>query len=294
MRASSALRLPLHAAVVAALAVSGPYIAAPAQGENAPASLRVCADPNNLPFSDAQEQGFENKLAHLVADDLQRPLAYFWWPQRRGFIGHTLKANECDVVMEVPSGIAGVETTQPYYRSAYVFVSRADRHLDITAITDPRLRHLRIGVQLLGREGFNTPPAHVLGEEGVVVNVIGFPVYGDYDQADPAARIVDAVAGGRVDIAAAWGPLGGYFAARAPVPMTVAPITDTERFAPLRFTFDIAMAVRKGDDALRQELDDIIARRQPDIVALLQAYNVPLADPAPSPVQSTQADAPGK
>ncbi|MBV9758222.1 MAG: substrate-binding domain-containing protein [Alphaproteobacteria bacterium] len=280
-------------AAAAALVVV-PCVAATVGAEGAPASLRICADPNNLPFSNAQEQGFENRLAHLVADDLHRPLAYFWWPQRRGFITHTLKANQCDVVMGVPSGTAGIATTQPYYRSTYVFISRADRHLGMAAITDPRLHRLAIGVQLLGREGFNTPPAHALGEQGMVANVVGFPVYGDYDQPNPPARIIDAVAGGTVDIAAVWGPLGGYFAAHAPVPLIVTPITDTERFAPLQFTFAIAMGVRKGDDVLRQQLDDVSARRRVEIDALLRAYHVPLLALPPPQLQSAQADARGK
>ncbi len=115
----------------------------------------------------------------------------------------------------------------PYYRSSYVFVSRADRHLDIASIKDPRLRTLKIGVQLIGDDGFNTPPPHALAAQGIVDNLVGYTVYGDYRKANPPAAIVAAVERGDVDIAAVWGPLAGYFAKQSPVPLTVTPITDT-------------------------------------------------------------------
>lgn len=238
-------------------------------------AFRVCADPNNLPFSSARGDGFENKLAQLFANDLGESVAYTWWAERRGFIRNTLKAGKCDVVMGVPTKLDMVETTRPYYRSGYVFVSRADQHLDISSMTDPRLKELRIGVQLLGKDGFNTPPAHALAEQGIVEKVVGYPIYGDYRQLNPPARIVTAVAEGAVDVAAVWGPLAGYFAKRSPVPLEVTSITGTAQFAPLIFQFDIAMGVRKGDDARRAALDDVIARHRAEIAAILSEYGIP-------------------
>lgn len=239
-------------------------------------TFRVCADPNNLPFSNAQEQGFENKLAHLVAASFGQDVQYTWWAQRRGFVRKTLKARACDVIMGVPERLDMVATTRPYYRSGYVFVSRTDRHLEISALTDPRLRHLRVGVQLIGDDGFNTPPAHALGVQGIIDNVVGFPVYGDYRQPSPAALIITAVEKGTIDVAAVWGPLAGYFAARSPVPLDIKPISDTQQFAPLRFAYDISMGVRKGDTTLKARLDDFIAHHQGQIDALLASYNVPV------------------
>ncbi|MBX6323476.1 MAG: quinoprotein dehydrogenase-associated putative ABC transporter substrate-binding protein, partial [Rhodospirillaceae bacterium] len=231
-----------------------------------------------------------NRLAVMVAEALGARLSYTWWAQRRGFVRNALKAGRCDVVMGVPAQLDMVETTRPYYRSRYVFVTRADRHLDIRFLNDPRLRTLRIGVHLIGDDGFNTPPAHALGEEGIVGNVVGFPIYGDYREADPPARIVDAVIRGDIDVAAVWGPLGGYFARHSPVPLRVDAIDGTEAFAPLLFAYDIAMGVRKGDDALRDRLDGFIAAQGPRIRALLESYGVPIAGsdsaagPPPAPV----------
>jgi mxaJ protein len=257
--------------MVAVMAVYSPAVGA-AQGE-----LRVCADPNNLPFSNDRGEGFENKLADLVAHGLGERVSYTWWAERRGFIRKTLKAGQCDVIMGVPTGIGmGVDTTRPYYRSSYVFVWRKDRNLDIASMTDPRLRQLKIGVHLLGNDGFNTPPAHALGEQGIVENVVGYTIYGDYRNANPPARLIEALAGGDIDIAAAWGPLAGYFAKRSPVPLTLVPITNTEAFAPLAFQYDIAMGVRKKDGALKAQLDRIIARNQTAIGALLAGYGVPV------------------
>lgn len=239
-------------------------------------TLRVCADPNNLPFSNEAHEGFENKLAQFVAQKLGTTVSYVWWAQRRGFVSHTLKAGDCDVIMGVPAEYEAVETTRPYYRSTYVFVSRHDRKLDISSIGDPRLRQLRIGVHLLGSEGTNTPPAHALGEEGVTANVVGYTIYGDYRDANPPARLIEAVETGNIDVAAVWGPLAGFASKESSVALSVTPIEGMERFAPLRAQFDIAMGVRHGDDALRDKLNAVIAENRREIEALLSDYDVPL------------------
>jgi mxaJ protein len=239
-------------------------------------ALRVCADPNNLPFSDAQQSGFENKLAELVAHELGSTVAYTWWAQRRGFVRNTLKAKECDVIMGVPVGYDLVETTRPYYRSTYVLVSRRDRNLDISSLADDRLRHLSIGVHLIGDDGSNTPPADALAHRGITDNVKGYMIYGDYRQSSPSSRLIEAVENGEIDLAAAWGPLAGYAAKSSPVPLRLTPIEDDGKFTPLKFQFAIAMGVRHGDHALRQQLDDAIAHKAAEIRALLVSYGVPL------------------
>lgn len=180
----------LGGAGLAALAWPGPASAAERE-------LRVCADPNNLPFSNQERQGFENRIADLVAEALAAELSYTWWAQRRGFIRNTLNAGACDLVIGVPAGYELVETTAAYYRSAYVYVYRADRGLDLRSMQDPRLRELRIGVHLIGDDGANPPPAHALGQQGIVDNVVGYMIYGDYREPNPPARIIDAVARGR-------------------------------------------------------------------------------------------------
>ncbi|HEY1710167.1 MAG TPA: quinoprotein dehydrogenase-associated putative ABC transporter substrate-binding protein [Rhizomicrobium sp.] len=237
------------------------------------ADFRVCSDPNNLPFSNRAGQGFENKVAGLMAHDLHETVAYTWAKQGENFIKHTLKAGKCDVMMSAPSGLDEVDTTRPWYASTYVFVSRRDRHLDLSAIGDPRLRKLHIGVHLIGDEA--TPPSLALGDQGIVNNVTGFMIYGDYSKPNPPARLIEAVENGGVDIAAVWGPLGGYFAKQSRVPLTVTPITGTDRFAPLLFRYAIAMGVRKGDAALRKQLDAVLTREKSAIRAILDDYGVP-------------------
>jgi mxaJ protein len=254
----------------------------PAQSDE----LRVCADPNNLPFSNAERQGFENKLAELVAQELGETVTYTWWAQRRGFVRNTLKAKQCDLVIGVPAGYDLVETTRPYYRSTYVFVSRQDRDLDIASLDDERLRQLSIGVHLIGDDGANTPPADALAHRGINGNVKGYMIYGDYRQSSPPARLIEAVENGEIDIAAAWGPLAGYAAKTSPVPLRLTAIEDGGKFAPLKFRFAIAMGVRHGDHALRDQLNEIIARKGPEIRELLSSYDVPLVDgPKPAAAQ---------
>lgn len=261
-------RATIIAGVVLSFATSA---AAAADG-----ALRVCADPNNLPFSNRTEAGFENQLAAMVAAAFGEQVSYTWWAQRRGFIRNTLKAGQCDVVMGVPAGYDLVETTRPYYRSTYVFVTRQDRQLDLSSLLDPRLHDLTVGVHLI--DGNNPPPAQALGDQGIVDNVRGYSIYGDYREPNPPARLIEAVESGEIDVAAVWGPLGGYFAQRSAVPLTVTPIRDTERFAPQQFQFAIAMGVRKGDHALRDRLNAFIDEYRSEINGLLQIYGVPLVD----------------
>jgi len=268
------MRSPISAAVLLAMAALQPYASMASESDD----LRVCADPNNLPFSNRAGEGFENKLAEMVAQKLGKSVVYTWWAQRRGFIRHTLKAGDCDLVMGVPAQYDLVETTRPYYRSTYVFVSQTARHLRLNAIDDPQLRGLAIGVHLIGDDGNNTPPAHALGQQGIIDNVRGFMIYGDYREPDPPARLIEAVEHGEIDVAAAWGPLAGYVAKTSTVPLTVTPIAAGERFAPQQFQFEIAMGVRKGDHALRDRLNDFIAQSDSEIAALLADYGVPLAE----------------
>jgi mxaJ protein len=242
------------------------------------ATLRICADPNNLPFSNDRGEGFENRIAELLAADLGARVSYTWWAQRRGFIRNTLAAGACDVVIGMPSRVEMVLTTAPYYRSTYVFVSAADRHLRLGSLDDPSLRTLRIGVQMIGDDFANSPPAHALSARGLIRNVVGYSVLGNYSEPNPPARILDAVAGGDVDAAIVWGPLAGYFAKREPVALELSPVSPQTDGPSLPFVFDISMALRRGDVQRHHLLDDFIERRRPAIDAILSEYGVPRVD----------------
>jgi quinoprotein dehydrogenase-associated probable ABC transporter substrate-binding protein len=240
------------------------------------APITFCADPNNRPFSSRNGDGFENRIAALVARDLGRPLAYFWAPQRRGFIRTTLAAGRCDVVAGMPSGSDRVLTTRPYYRSSYVFVTRRDRHLRLASFDDPRLTRLTIGIQLTGNDYDNPPAAHALAAHHLAGNVRGYTVYGDYSRRDPQRDVVNAVARGDVDVAVVWGPQAGYFARRATVPLDLTAV-QSDPHAALVFSFDIAMGVRAGDEVLQSSIDRVLARRATDIARILAAYGVPVS-----------------
>jgi quinoprotein dehydrogenase-associated probable ABC transporter substrate-binding protein len=237
--------------------------------------LRVCADPNNLPFSNDHLEGFENKIAALIAREMNVEVRYTWWAQRRGFFRNTLKAGECDLVMSVPTSFEMALTTSPYYRSTYVFVYRKDRRLNIRSFDDPLLRKIKVGVQLIGDDFANTPPAHALSNRGIIENVRGYTLYGDYAQANPPARIIEAVAKGEVDAAIAWGPLAAYFARRQKVALEVVPVSPEIDLPFLPFVYDISMGVRRGDDGFREELEEILARRRSEIETILDEYGVP-------------------
>jgi mxaJ protein len=257
----------------AAVGLAGSVLAASACQEVR--TIRVCADPNNLPFSNQAREGFENRIADLLANDRGARLEYTWWPQRRGFIRNTLQAGACDVVMGVPTDFELTRTSRPYYRSTYVFAARRDRLSQLGSLDDPRLRDLRIGVQMIGDDFANTPPAHALAKRGLVRNVVGYSVYGDYSKPAPLAAIVDAVDRGDVDAALVWGPAAGFFAKRAHHPLDLTPVQPRTDSPSLPFEFAISMGVRRTDAALQAELDDFIVRRRADIDAILEGYGVP-------------------
>jgi mxaJ protein len=238
--------------------------------------LRVCSDPNNLPFSNDRLEGYENKIVDVIAGELRASVQYTWWPQRRGFVRNTLKAGLCDLIPGTVSGLGAVRTTVPYYRSTYVFVTRPEAE-EITSLDDPKLRKLLIGVHLIGDDGFNVPPAHALARRGIIENVLGFSIYGDYRQDNPPARLIEAVTAGKVDVAIAWGPLAGYFGARQDPSLRVTPVNPIrdERFP---MTFPIAMALLPENGSLKHEVEDAIAKRRTEVDAILSAFHVPRVD----------------
>ena len=253
------------------------YIEPPAQAK-IPASttaLRVCADPNNLPFSNQKGEGFENKIAELLGRELNLPVEYTWWAQRRGFFRNTLRAGMCDLVIGVPESFELAATSAPYYRSTYVFVSRADRRLEIESFDDEPLKTLKIGVALIGDDGANTPPAHALANRGISKNIVGYPVYGDYREPNPPARIIDAVAKGEVDVAIVWGPLAGFFAKKQRAPLKIQPVSPQIDLPYLPFVYDISFGVRRGEDELKARIDDVLKRRRGEIEKILDDYGVP-------------------
>src|SRR3954464_14314631 len=170
--------------------------------------LRVCADPDNLPYSNQKRQGFENKLVELVAKDLHAKVKYAWVRQRRALVRRTLTANACDILPGIPEGLEKTLTTKPYYRSTYVFVYRKSDDLQLQSFDDPALRKLKIGIHAISLEGSNPPPAYALARRGLVKNVVGYPMLGAEGVANPQGRIITAVANGDIDVAIVWGPFG--------------------------------------------------------------------------------------
>ena len=239
-------------------------------------ALTVCADPNNLPFSNRAEEGFENKLVRLLARQLHAKVSYVWWAQRRGFVRNTLTDVRCELWPGVAAGLATMATSRPYYGSGYMYVSRADRGLRNLSLEDERLRRLIIGVQLVGDDAMNTPPAHALAALGLIDNVRGFTLYGDYSQPNPPAAIVDAVTHATVDVALVWGPLAGYFAQRSPVPLHLQPVEAATAGWPMRY--EIAIGVRRTDAALLRRVNAALDSQRRAIDRLLRDYHVPRTD----------------
>jgi quinoprotein dehydrogenase-associated probable ABC transporter substrate-binding protein len=239
-----------------------------------PGVIRVCADPDNMPLSNQKSEGFEQKIAELIAKDWNSKIEYAWWPVRRGFFARALNGRYCDIAIQAPSGLDIAGVTKPYFRSGYVFVTRKDSGLDIKSLADPRLKKLKIGVNLLNSDAENTPPAMALSRYGVVGNLVGFSTF--YTDTERPEDIIKAVANKDIDVAIVWGPLAGYFARQASTPLLLQPLPERDSLSDFPFRFNIAMGVRRRDRELRDSLQSVLDRRSPEIQSILKEYGVPI------------------
>ena len=230
--------------------------------------LRVCGDPDNLPFSNKNREGFENKIAEVIAKEVGAALTYYWWPHTRGLIRNTLRAGQCDVLISVPQGWEPVLWTRPYYRSGYVIVYPKAKGHKITSLDDPVLKQLKIGVYV------NSPPAEALAEKGIVKNMIGYNPL-DYQQDRPGKIIEDLIAG-EIDVAVVWGPVAGYAVKKLNASsLELIPLQDGKDPG-TPFTFEFSMGVREGNKALKAQLEEALSKRQAEIQKILEDYGVPL------------------
>ncbi len=250
----------LSACLVLSLVAAAPALAAP---------LRICADPDNLPFSNRAGQGFDNRIATLIATDLHRQPVFIWARNGRGFLRETFNRNACDVLMGVPEHLRGVLTTDPYYRSAYVFLTRSREHLQIASFDDPHLNGRRIGLQAL--EDNLSPPSLALIRTGHAAQLVGFNSFGSH-----APDLMHAVADERLGTAVVWGPLAGYFTRRDHLPLKLTPVSPLVDTSGVPFAFSISMAVHKQDTGLRDQLNQSLIRVKPAITRVLAEYNVPI------------------
>jgi mxaJ protein len=231
-------------------------------------ALRVCGDPDNLPFSNKKREGFENKIAEVIAKEVGAELTYYWWPHQRGLIRNTLRAGQCDVLISVPQGWEPVLWTRPYYRSGYVIVYPKAKGHKITSLDDPVLKQLKIGVYV------NSPPAEALAEKGIVKNMVGYNPL-DYQQDRPGKIIEDLIAG-EIDVAVVWGPVAGYAVKKLNASsLELIPLQDGKDPG-TPFTFEFSMGVRQGDKALKADLEQALSKRQAEIQMILEDYGVPL------------------
>ena len=236
-------------------------------------SLRVCGDPDNLPYSNQKLEGFENKIAAIVAADLGAAPSYAWWPHQRGLVRNTLDAGTCDVIFGVPDGLETILATKPYYRSSYVIAYRKGGAHAIASLDDPKLKGLKIGVYA------NTPVEESLARRNLLEHLTAYSLFFDPGgDRDRPAKLLDDLIAGTVDVAMPWGPLAGYYVKKLNAPLELIPLPD-ETGVPL--SFSVSMGVKKGNRDLKNQLEGAIDHRQAEIRAVLEEYGVPLAARAP-------------
>jgi quinoprotein dehydrogenase-associated probable ABC transporter substrate-binding protein len=233
--------------------------------------LRICSDPANLPFSNQAQQGFENRIAELVADELKLPLEYTWFPQATGFVRQTLFAKRCDLIIGFAQGDDLVLNSNHYYRSTYVLVHRQGSGLEgADTLADERLKAKRIGIVA------GTPPANIMTMLGLMDKAKPYPLMVDRRFESPAEQMIADIRSGEIDAGVLWGPIGGYFASRGGEKLTVTPLLK-EAIGP-RMAYRITFGVRNQEDDWKRRLNEIIAKRQGDIDAILLDFGVPLLD----------------
>jgi quinoprotein dehydrogenase-associated probable ABC transporter substrate-binding protein len=281
----SVAALAQHGATPAPQAIPG---AAGAEADNLaielvdPKVLRVCADPNSLPFSDEKGEGFENKLAELLAGKLGKGLAYAWYPQAPGFVRNTLAALKCDAIMGYPQGNDLVQSTNPYYRTAYTLVFKPGIGLDgIDTLADPRLKSKRIGV-IAG-----TPPSTYMATSGLLSHAKSYPLVIDTRTDNSAKAMLNDLASGEIDAGVLWGPLAGYYARQSSPPLTVVPLTKETGGPPM--VYRITMGVRVSDQEWKRLLNRTIRENQADINHILLDFGVPLLDESNHPITAAEA-----
>jgi mxaJ protein len=287
--------LHFREALAGLVCLSAAALCAPAVGSEAGkqrSTLTICADPGNLPYSNKALEGFENKVAAILADDLDVDLAFFWFAEHKGFIGRTLLVGNCDAIVSVPLELTLVATTQPYFTSSYVAVQRSNDQRRFSSFDDPWLHEARIGLQLVGNEGATTPPAVALSRRGVNRHIEPFPMWSEDETGSPQGEIVDAVADGRIDVAFLWGPFAGYFAKKHGGALRIEPILRDPASPDLSFVFAMSIGVRKSDGVLRNRLQKALDRHASEIAKVLEDHGVPLverpADIQPSAYVSRQ------
>ena len=242
-----------------------------------PHVFRACADPRDLPFSNEAGEGFENKIAELLAHKLDKSVAYTFYPDATGFIRNTLNAHRCDVVLGIAQGVDLVQPTSPYYRTSYVAAYRKDGPLKgLDSLSDPRLKTAKIGIVA------GTPPANFLAEKGLLGQVKSYALVVDTRFNSPTHEMMDDLDRGEIDVGLLWGPLAGYYATKAKTPTAVVPLTK-EQGGP-QMVFRIVMGVRHSDQNWKRTLNKAISENQDEIQSILRSYGVPLLDENDKPI----------
>ena len=219
-----------------------------------PSTLKVCADPHNLPFSDEKKAGFENKIAELIGAELGRTVDYVWFPQVIGFVRNTLRAHLCDLVMGTVAGDDVMQTTNPYYFTTYVILFRSDRGLSIEGMQDRQLANLRLGVVA------GTPPADLLARHDLMAHTKPYPLTVDTRFAAPTHEMVRDIAEATIDVGFLWGPIAGYYRKRDDLPIALLPLPSEPGAA--RMEYHIAMGVRANEPEWRRRINAAILKRQ--------------------------------
>ena len=233
-----------------------------------PTEFKVCADPDNMPYSNSKQEGFEDKIAAVLAQELGKKLSFQYAYYRQGFLRNTLNANRCDYVMSTTSDNDSMRTSVPYYRSGFVFVYRKSSGYNITDWDAPDLRKGIIGI--VGQ----SPPTRPLADHNLMENARPYRLQRDLNF--PPSQLIDDLVKGDIDVAIVWGPIAGYFAKQAAIPLVVVPIPEYEdKNVKGKENWNISIGVRNKDKARAEELNKAIENRQADIDKILDHYGVP-------------------
>ena len=279
-RAMSQTRVWLRWVVLALLLMAAGGLG----GEASAGIIRVCADPDNMPFSNDKGEGFENKLAEMIGAKLDDTVDYTWFSESSGYVPNAVGSDACDLIMGYAQGTGLIEDSNPYYRTSYVLIYRQGNSslAGVDRLSDPRLKGQRIG--LFAR----TPPASILALYGLAANTELFEVNAGESASKAAEAMIEEIASGKLDAGLLWGPVGGYYAQRSPVPLTMVPLVK-ENAGPSTI-YGITLGLRPNDPQWKHRINKVIAENEHEIDGILQSYNVPVLDQDGNPIAPSGAE----
>ena len=245
-------------------------------------TLRICADPNNLPYSNQNNEGYENKIADLFAKKLGNiPVMYSWYPMTSGFVRRTLDAKTCDLIVTFPAIHEFVQNSNPFYNSSYVLMSLEEKDIKIKTLSDPQIKEKKYKIGIIS----GTPPSSYVPKYKLFDQVKFYRQAADPRKQKPWVDVTNDLVDGKIDIGILWGPYAGYEAKKAKKPIKIVPLTKEEITSRGKLVYRFTMGIRRNAPEWEKTINNLIKDNQEEINQILRGYGIPLLDKLGNPLK---------